>query len=1305
MDDTPPASDPRPATASAETLDRPPASAVGSTGSDGGAPRDAFPGLDQRFQPIRLLGRGGMGTVYLARDHELGRDVAVKRIVAANPSDRERLYREAQLTAKIKSDHVVTIHHSQAVEDHVYIVYEHIDGQSLDLLDKPIPWTKALAIGRDLAQGLAAAHERGVLHRDIKPGNAILERSGRVKLIDFGVGKLIEPCVVSWAAPDPSAASTRTSSIPAAATDPAIHPATHPGEKPGTPWYQAPEVRDRQPATRRSDVYSVGSLLHELCNGFPAPVEADPENRKPARLERSDIDTRFASIVDRCLALDPSERYAGGAELADALDALHAVPAALVNPYRGLLRFEEPNRALFFGRDGDISRILDTIRGKPLVLLVGDSGVGKSSLARAGVLPRIGEGALGPTRSWVPVTLEPSTRPVTALSKAIADRLSVDLAEVAELVRARDFDPIAYDLNARHRGGHGTILFIDQLEELLTIGDPADARLVFELIAHLIEQRVDGLRILATLRGDHLTELADQPRLGPFIQDGIYIVRSLDRVAIREAIVEPARATGVRFASNELVDELVRATLQARSRLPLLQFTLTELWEARDVDASVITPEALEKLGGIEGSLTRHADRVLAELPGKANHEAARRILSKLVTLQRTRARRTRSEIVTGEPRGQEVLAVLVDRRLLVSHQSGGGEWVYSLAHEALVSAWPTLRDWLDTDRDLRALAQRIASAADEWDRLGRPRESLWGQRRMLEAERVGESISTPVQRAFLAASRRALRRSRWLRRIAIAVVVLVALAIYVGFRYQAHVQEERQRQEIAAKVDVHVEDAIRSLEPARQVYQRFLQTRDEAMRALREGDDWRPAWKESLDLDPQVSDGYRNVVRSLERAFGLDPTRSDVRERLARVLDERATFADITGRERERDDQLNLLGAIAPEMHAAWTEPVELSIQVHLALAALAMPATIDVFRHVRHSRDPWRTEPVLTQSRSGATIELRPGSYLLEVRGRAEHIEVRYPLVIGRKHVQREAREIEIVQPRRSAVPDGFVYIPPGRFLYGHGRNPEEEANREDYTTVPMHEREIGAFLIARHETTYRQWFEFVDECADNRCSGIEVPALRPVVSDDFLSVTVRRNAAGRWQLEWWPGEQRYTVEAGQPLVYTGRAQRHTQDWRDFPITGISWDHVQQYLAWLRQYRGIAGAGLCTEEQWERAARGADARRFPHGNTLAATSASIDETYERAAFGPDVVGSYEQSVSPFNVYDMSGNVWEMTRPGSTDMAHAIDPSSSQVIRTRGGSFFHTARNASVVNRWVAMSKQGAAYTGFRVCATAPVE
>ena len=366
-----------------------------------------------------------------------------------------------------------------------------------------------------------------------------------------------------------------------------------------------------------------------------------------------------------------------------------------------------------------------------------------------------------------------------------------------------------------------------------------------------------------------------------------------------------------------------------------------------------------------------------------------------------------------------------------------------------------------------------------------------------------------------------------------------------------------------------------------------------------------------------------------------------------------------------------------------------------------------IDVFRYIPHPTRPWSVEPVARQIRSGATITLDPGSYLIVVAETTQHIAVRYPLAIDRKTGRERAQTLDIFQPLQSKLPDGFVYVPPGRFLYGHGRDPDEEAARRGYDTVPMHEREIAAFLVARHETTYREWFEFVDACSNNQCPGIHVRQSVPRVSDDYLSVAVQRNPAGHWQREFTVGSTRYVVEAGQLLVYADRAEPHPQDWRDFPITGVSWDDVQQYLKWLRQRKRIDGADVCTEEQWERAARGADDRLFPHGRTLSPTSANIDATYGRksAAFGPDVVGSHEQSISLFGVYDMAGNVWEMTRPGVTTGSYTTDPQSGQAIPTRGGSFFHSADNAAAVNRWVAMSGQGAPYTGFRVCATAPVE
>src|SRR5262249_39027433 len=141
-----------------------------------------------------------------------------------------------------------------------------------------------------------------------------------------------------------------------------------------------------------------------------------------------------AAVVDRCLARDPARRPASGDELREALERLSPERRAIAipegNPYRGLRPFEAEHRALFFGRGADVRVVLERLRTEPWVLVAGDSGVGKSSLCRAGVLPRVADGELDPTRSWSVVTLVPGRRPVQALASALAPRLGVSHEDV-----------------------------------------------------------------------------------------------------------------------------------------------------------------------------------------------------------------------------------------------------------------------------------------------------------------------------------------------------------------------------------------------------------------------------------------------------------------------------------------------------------------------------------------------------------------------------------------------------------------------------------------------------------------------------------------------------------------------------------------------------------------------------------------------------------------------------------------------------------------------------------------------------------
>src|SRR3954453_6583929 len=151
-------------------------------------PPDEF----EEYRLVRLLGRGAMGEVYLARDSLLDRPVAVKFVRAEDPVARARLFDEARAIARLQHPNVVAIYRVAEVAGHPYMVSEYVQGGVRHELPRPMPWRAVLDIAIDLARGLAAAHRRGVLHRDVKPANAILADDGCAKLLDFGLATIVD---------------------------------------------------------------------------------------------------------------------------------------------------------------------------------------------------------------------------------------------------------------------------------------------------------------------------------------------------------------------------------------------------------------------------------------------------------------------------------------------------------------------------------------------------------------------------------------------------------------------------------------------------------------------------------------------------------------------------------------------------------------------------------------------------------------------------------------------------------------------------------------------------------------------------------------------------------------------------------------------------------------------------------------------------------------------------------------------------------------------------------------------------------
>jgi serine/threonine-protein kinase len=267
------------------------------------------------YQVDREIGRGGMGVVYLARDSRLDREVAIKCLPDEFGGDEERLERfnrEARLLASLNHPNIATVHGLEEVDGKKYLVLEYIDGESLaDCLRQPgRSWRKSLEVASGIADALAAAHARGVAHRDVKPDNVRFTRDGRVKVLDFGLA-----CTVQK---DGSGGTDATT----VARD------TRPGAVMGTPGYMAPEQARGQPADARSDIFAFGCLLYEMLTGrvaFGRDTIADSlaatlqEDVEPPSRITARIPAELDAIVMRCLEKRPDDRFQSARDLAFAL--------------------------------------------------------------------------------------------------------------------------------------------------------------------------------------------------------------------------------------------------------------------------------------------------------------------------------------------------------------------------------------------------------------------------------------------------------------------------------------------------------------------------------------------------------------------------------------------------------------------------------------------------------------------------------------------------------------------------------------------------------------------------------------------------------------------------------------------------------------------------------------------------------------------------------------------------------------------------------------------------------------------------
>ncbi|MGH3771710.1 MAG: trypsin-like peptidase domain-containing protein, partial [Pseudonocardiaceae bacterium] len=388
------------------------------------------------------------------------------------------------------------------------------------------------------------------------------------------------------------------------------------------------------------------------------------------------------------------------AHLVDAWpDVLETVPTC---PYRGLLPFRasDAQAGLFVGREEETVRLRRMVQEHALVVVVGPSGVGKSSLVSAGLLPELGTG------EWATAVFRPREMPFFSLAKALYELegspASVqDVAGRSDRLRRDGLADLAGELGVLT--GKRILIYADQFEELFTTCSEDDRTAFLDQVLPSVDANGAAFRLVCTLRTDFLGQLLDHPGVGLRLQDRLVTISPMDRDALERAVTAPAQACGVTYDEG-LAQRIAFEAAGGDGGLPLMEFALTQLWPQQRRRQLTFADYFAPSFGGVTGALNRYAEGMFAELEREWSAERIRRVLLACVRSRGGAAGATRR--VVGRDRlaaDWELVEKLAERRLLVTGEDPTSHTAtVELAHEALIQSWERLAGWVDADAEFQ---------------------------------------------------------------------------------------------------------------------------------------------------------------------------------------------------------------------------------------------------------------------------------------------------------------------------------------------------------------------------------------------------------------------------------------------------------------------------------------------------------------------------------------------------------------------------------------------------------------------------
>ncbi|MFN6519408.1 MAG: pentapeptide repeat-containing protein [Nostoc sp. CreGUA01] len=473
------------------------------------------------------------------------------------------------------------------------------------------------------------------------------------------------------------------------------------------------------------------------------------------------------------------------------------VQISAICPYKGLSYFDctEADAKLFYGRTVLTDELLEKVRSGNFLAVLGASGSGKSSVVRAGLLYQLKLGRrLSGSDTWQLKIFRPGINPLQKLALAFVESELSDIERASQLAKAEELiakDTVGLGQLITASQTQRVVLVVDQFEEAFTqCQDITKQQQFFACLLGALQRDDNKLCLIITMRADFFGKCLEQEYAGlaKKIQEHLVTVTPMNREELETAIIKPAQHVNL-AVEPELVSQMIADVENSPGSLPLLQYTLTELWQQRTEER--LTLSTYSKLGGVRGTLQTRATEVYESL-SLEEQQATKRIFLELTQLgegtEDTRRQIFQQDLVSSkhpEALINRVIQRLADEKLVVTSTLSNQIAVVDVAHEALIRHWLLLRKWIEQSRDILRQKRKVEAAAIEWRDRGKAKDYLLPGKRLRDAKEFQKQqaenlILSDLATEFIQASVRQRRNNRF-RSIAFFLIIPLSLSVYVG--------------------------------------------------------------------------------------------------------------------------------------------------------------------------------------------------------------------------------------------------------------------------------------------------------------------------------------------------------------------------------------------------------------------------------------------------------------------------------------------------------------------------------------------